>query len=73
VSSRAWFVTVLACLCPTHFAALAETAGRSITLWHPTGQITAGAAHFSAKELFAECESRTNVRMDMGAVYDAAW
>jgi ABC-type glycerol-3-phosphate transport system substrate-binding protein len=43
----------------------------TISLWYPAGQITAGAAHFSDKELFAEFESQNNVKLDMVAVdYD---
>ncbi len=52
-----------------HAAAAAPKA--TITLWYPAGQVTAGAAHFSDKEIFADFESKNNVKIEMVAVdYD---
>jgi ABC-type glycerol-3-phosphate transport system substrate-binding protein len=51
--------------------ALAGAAKTTITLWYPAGQITAGAAHFSEKDLFTEFEAKNNVKVDAVAVdYD---
>ncbi len=36
-----------------------------LTLWYPAGQITAGAAHFGDKTLFADFEARNNCKIEM--------
>lgn len=52
-----------------HAAAAAPKA--TITLWYPAGEITAGAAHFSDKTLFAEFEAKNNVKVEAVALdYD---
>ena len=43
----------------------------TITLWYPEGQITAGAAHFADKTLFADFEAKNNCKVDLvGGDYD---
>ncbi len=51
--------------------AAAETPRATITLWYPAGQVTAGAAHFADKEIFAAFERANNVKVEAVAVdYD---
>jgi ABC-type glycerol-3-phosphate transport system substrate-binding protein len=46
-------------------------AAKTITLWYPAGDITAGAAHFSDKALFTEYEKKNNVKVEAVALdYD---
>jgi ABC-type glycerol-3-phosphate transport system substrate-binding protein len=50
---------------------LAGAAKTTITLWYPAGDITAGAAHFADKTLFAEFEAKNNVKVEAVALdYD---
>ncbi|MFB3818909.1 MAG: extracellular solute-binding protein [Candidatus Methylomirabilales bacterium] len=53
-------------------AAPAAMAGaKTITLWYPAGDITAGAAHFSDKTLFADFEAKTGIKVEaVGMDYD---
>ncbi len=61
----------LAVLLLTPALALAGTAQTTITLWYPAGDITAGAAHFADKSLFADFEARNNVKVEAVALdYD---
>ena len=61
----------LACLLLSPVVALAGAARTTLTLWHPAGQITAGAAQFADKGLFAAFERTHNVKIEMVAVdYD---
>ncbi len=41
---------------------------KTITLWYPAGDITAGAAHFADKGLFAEFESKTGTKVETAAL-----
>jgi len=51
--------------------ALALAGAKTITLWYPAGDITAGAAHFGDKALFAELEQKTGIKVEaMGLDYD---
>lgn len=46
-------------------------AAKTVTLWYPAGDITAGAAHFSDKTLFADFEKKTGVKVEAVALdYD---
>jgi multiple sugar transport system substrate-binding protein len=46
-------------------------AAKKITLWYPAGDVTAGAAHFGDKTLFAEFEKKNNVTVEAVALdYD---
>jgi multiple sugar transport system substrate-binding protein len=46
-------------------------AASTITLWYPAGDVTAGAAHFGDKDLFAEYEKKNNVKIEaVGLDYD---
>ncbi len=46
-------------------------AAKTITLWYPAGDITAGAAHFADKTLFADFEAKNNVKVEAVALdYD---
>ncbi len=46
-------------------------AAKTITLWYPAGDITAGAAHFADKTLFAEFEQKYNIKVEAVALdYD---
>ena len=46
-------------------------AAKTITLWYPAGDITAGAAHFGDKMLFNEFEKKNNVKVEAVALdYD---
>ncbi len=47
------------------FLATSTGAQTKLTLWYPAGQITAGAAHFSDKTLFAEFEAKNNCKVEM--------
>ena len=50
---------------------LAGAAKKTITLWYPAGDITAGAAHFGDKSLFAEFEAKTSIKVEAVAMdYD---
>jgi multiple sugar transport system substrate-binding protein len=63
-------VVALALLFFTPVLALAGTA-KTITLWYPAGDITAGAAHFGDKTLFTEYEKKNNVKVEAVALdYD---
>lgn len=63
-------VTVLAVLALAPALALAQ-AKTTVTLWYPAGDITAGAAHFADKTLFAEFEAKHNVKVEaVGLDYD---
>jgi ABC-type glycerol-3-phosphate transport system substrate-binding protein len=60
----------LALLFLTPAIALAGAA-KTITLWYPAGDITAGAAHFADKALFTEFEKKNNVKVEAVALdYD---
>jgi len=60
----------LALLFLTPAAVLAGTA-KTITLWYPAGDVTAGAAHFGDKTLFTEYEKKNNVKVEAVALdYD---
>ncbi|HEX7547528.1 MAG TPA: extracellular solute-binding protein [Candidatus Methylomirabilis sp.] len=60
----------LALLFLTPAAVLAGTA-KTITLWYPAGDVTAGAAHFSDKTLFTDYEKKNNVKVEAVALdYD---
>jgi ABC-type glycerol-3-phosphate transport system substrate-binding protein len=60
----------LALLFLTPAVVLAGTA-KTITLWYPAGDITAGAAHFGDKTLFTEYEKKNNVKVEAVALdYD---
>ncbi len=48
-------ILALAVLAPTALWAQAKT---TITLWYPAGDITAGAAHFGEKNLWADFEKK---------------
>jgi ABC-type glycerol-3-phosphate transport system substrate-binding protein len=51
--------------------ALALAGAKTITLWYPAGDVTAGAAHFGDKALFAEIEQKTGIKVDaVGMDYD---
>jgi len=51
--------------------ALAGAAKKTITLWYPAGDITAGAAHFGDKTLFADFEQKTGIKVEAVALdYD---
>lgn len=39
----------------------------TLRLWYPAGEITAGAAHFGDKTLFAEFEAKNNCKVEMVA------
>ena len=44
---------------------------KTVTLWYPAGDITAGAAHFTDKTFFAPFESKTGVKVEaVGLDYD---
>jgi spermidine/putrescine-binding protein len=43
-------------------------AAKTITLWYPAGDITAGAAHFGDKALFTEFEKKYNVKVEAVAL-----
>ncbi len=46
-------------------------AAKTITLWYPAGDITAGAAHFADKTLFADFEKKTGIKVETVAMdYD---
>lgn len=63
-------VTALAVLALAPALALAQ-AKTTVTLWYPAGDITAGAAHFADKTLFAEFEAKHNVKVEaVGLDYD---
>lgn len=47
------------------FLSASAGAQTKLTLWYPAGQITAGAAHFSDKTLFAEFEAKNNCKVEM--------
>jgi multiple sugar transport system substrate-binding protein len=52
-------------------AAVLAGAKKTVTLWYPAGDITAGAAHFSDKTLFADFEKKTGVKVEAVALdYD---
>ena len=52
-------------------AAVLAGAKKTVTLWYPAGEITAGAAHFSDKTLFADFEKQTGVKVEAVALdYD---
>ena len=60
----------LALLFLTPAVVLAGTA-KTITLWYPAGDVTAGAAHFSDKTLFTDYEKKNNVKVEAVALdYD---
>jgi ABC-type glycerol-3-phosphate transport system substrate-binding protein len=62
-------VLTLLFLIPT--VALAGAAKKTITLWYPAGDITAGAAHFADKNLFADFEQKTGIKVEPVALdYD---
>jgi ABC-type glycerol-3-phosphate transport system substrate-binding protein len=62
-------VLTLLFLIPT--VALAGAAKKTITLWYPAGDITAGAAHFADKTLFADFERKTGIKVEPVALdYD---
>ncbi len=62
---------VLALLLLSPALALAGAAPKTITLWYPAGDITAGAAHFADKTLFAEFEQKTGIKVEAVALdYD---
>ena len=62
-------VLALLFLIPT--VALAGAAKKTITLWYPAGDITAGAAHFADKTLFADFEQKTGIKVEPVALdYD---
>jgi ABC-type glycerol-3-phosphate transport system substrate-binding protein len=51
--------------------AFALAGAKTITLWYPAGDITAGAAHFSDKTLFGGFEQKTGIRVEAVALdYD---
>ena len=55
----------------TPAVALAGAAKKTVTLWYPAGDITAGAAHFGDKTLFAEFEQKTVIKVEPVALdYD---
>ncbi|HEV8306035.1 MAG TPA: extracellular solute-binding protein [Methylomirabilota bacterium] len=55
-------------LAPAVVLAQAKT---TVTLWYPAGDITAGAAHFGDKDLWAEFEKKANVKVEAVALdYD---
>jgi ABC-type glycerol-3-phosphate transport system substrate-binding protein len=61
----------LAVLILTPAMALAGAAKKTVTLWYPAGDITAGAAHFGDKTLFAEFEQKTGIKVEPVALdYD---
>jgi hypothetical protein len=37
---------------------------KTVTLWYPAGDITAGAAHFSDKGFFAPFEAKTGIKVE---------
>ena len=46
-------------------------AAKTITLWYPAGDVTAGAAHFGDKALLADLEQKTGFKVDaVGMDYD---
>jgi multiple sugar transport system substrate-binding protein len=50
---------------------LAGAAKKTITLWYPAGDITAGAAHFADKTLFDGFEKQTGIKVETVAMdYD---
>jgi ABC-type glycerol-3-phosphate transport system substrate-binding protein len=62
---------VLTLLFLTPAVALAGAAKKTITLWYPAGDITAGAAHFADKALFADFEQKTGIKVEPVALdYD---
>ena len=62
---------VLALLLLSPALALAGAAKKTITLWYPAGDITAGAAHFADKTLFADFEQKTGIKVEAVALdYD---
>lgn len=64
------FAIALALLFLTPAVVLAGAA-KTITLWYPAGDITAGAAHFGDKALFTEYEKKNNVKVEAVALdYD---
>jgi len=66
---RRLLVIALACLLFT--PALALAGAKTITLWYPAGDVTAGAAHFGDKALFAEFEKKTGIKVEaVGMDYD---
>jgi len=51
--------------------ALALAGAKTITLWYPAGDVTAGAAHFGDKALFADLEQKTGIKVEaVGMDYD---
>jgi multiple sugar transport system substrate-binding protein len=51
--------------------AAAEAPKATITVWYPAGQVTAGAAHFGDKTLFADFEAKSGVKVEaVGIDYD---
>jgi ABC-type glycerol-3-phosphate transport system substrate-binding protein len=57
-------VTCLALAVLLAAAPLAMAGAKTITLWYPAGDITAGAAHFSDKTLFADFEAKTGIKVE---------
>jgi multiple sugar transport system substrate-binding protein len=66
--SRLPLLPVLLLLAPVSLQAQAKT---TITLWYPAGDITAGAAHFADRDLWADFEKKANVKVEAVALdYD---
>ncbi len=65
------FAIALALLLLSPAAVLAGAAKKTVTLWYPAGDITAGAAHFADKTLFAGFEQKTGIKVEAVALdYD---
>ena len=64
-------VLKLALTAPLLASRRAWSQSKTVTLWYPAGDITAGAAHFSDKSFFAPYEAKTGVKVEaVGLDYD---
>jgi len=64
-------VLKLALSAPLLASRQAWSQAKTLTLWYPAGDITAGAAHFTDKSFFAPYEAKTGVKVEaVGLDYD---
>jgi len=66
MNRRVLLVSALACLVlgPSLASLASAQAKTTVTLWYPAGDITAGAAHFGEKDLWADFEKQHNVKVE---------
>ena len=60
-----FFSIILSVFLSIGFFIVSAGAQTKLTLWYPAGTITAGAAHFSDKTLFADFETKNNCKVEM--------